>query len=87
MVITTFSSLIPRPNYRSWNINDNLLVDPTYRLSIQKAIEDYLVNNKPTDTNPLTLWEALKPSIRVCISQASYHRKTTVKLNKIFQIT
>lgn len=75
-VMTSFSSLIPRPSHRSWTINDNLLVDPTYRLKIETAIQDYIANNLPTDTNPLNLWEALKPSIRgVCISQSSYRRK------------
>lgn len=75
-LMTTFSSLIPRSNNKTWYINDSLLSNPTYRQDIETSIQDYISNNTSTDIDPLTIWEALKPFIRgVCISQASYHRK------------
>lgn len=62
--LTTFSSLIPKPNYRIWNINDSLLATPTYRQNIEKAIQEYITNNTLTDISPLMLWEAYKPTIK-----------------------
>lgn len=50
-VITSFSSLVPRPNHHFWTINDSLLANPTHC----QDLEDYITKNCASEVSPLTL--------------------------------
>lgn len=44
----------------SWSLNDNLLKDYSCVADIKFAIQNFVLDHRSDDTNPLTQWEALK---------------------------
>ena len=61
---------------RVWRLDVSMLSSDEFCTTISKAIDDFLMTNKNSETSPSLLWETLKANIRgVIISHTAYANK------------
>lgn len=74
-VLVVCHSILDRPQFSLWVMNNSLLSIKEVQDDILKASEDYFCNNLGTVASPVTLWEAYKVVLRGHIIQLALNGK------------
>lgn len=70
-----------------WCFNNDVLSDPNDKKKIENAISDYLKYNDLPETNPKTLWDVLKATLRSVLIeiQTKFNKSYNKELIKLEQ--
>ena len=74
-VLTVCHSLLNKPQYAPWVMNDSLLSFKSILNDIHEASKDYFNLNTGTVSSPVTLWEAYKAVLRGHVIRIASQRK------------
>lgn len=75
LVLVVCHSILCKPQYSPWGMNDSLLPLKEIQADIIKASADYFRLNEESVSSPLTLWETYKAVLRGHIIQLAVKHK------------